>query len=98
MISAYLSFIASLSDGKFDKDVESISCSYLLKNSISPLRLCPCILIPDLEWIKTLRDFYHNNEFIEIETPVLGNAASWAAAAPFITHLFCCQNLIIESC
>lgn len=38
------------------------------------------------KFIKTLRDFYHNNEFIEIETPVLGNAASWAAAAPFITH------------
>jgi len=38
------------------------------------------------KFIKSLRDFYHNNEFIEIETPVLGNAASWAAAAPFITH------------
>jgi lysyl-tRNA synthetase class II len=28
------------------------------------------------KFIKSLRDFYHNNEFIEIETPVLGNAAS----------------------
>jgi lysyl-tRNA synthetase, class II len=38
------------------------------------------------KFIKTLRDFYHENEFVEIETPVLWNAASWAAAAPFITH------------
>lgn len=38
------------------------------------------------KFVKTLRDFYHGNDFIEIETPVLGNAASWAAAAPFITH------------
>lgn len=38
------------------------------------------------EFIKTLRDFYDENWFIEIETPVLGSAASWAAAKPFITH------------
>ncbi|MDD3646372.1 MAG: lysine--tRNA ligase [Candidatus Gracilibacteria bacterium] len=38
------------------------------------------------KFIKTLRDFYHDNGFIEIETPVLGNAASGAAAQPFITH------------
>lgn len=38
------------------------------------------------KFIKTLRDFYFDNSFIEIETPVLGNAASWAAASPFITH------------
>lgn len=38
------------------------------------------------KYIKTLRDFYFENGFIEIETPVLWNAASWAAAAPFITH------------
>lgn len=37
-------------------------------------------------FIKTLRDFYYKNNFIEIETPVLWNAASWAAAKPFITH------------
>ncbi|MDD3793742.1 MAG: lysine--tRNA ligase [Candidatus Gracilibacteria bacterium] len=37
-------------------------------------------------FIKTLRDFYDNNSFLEVETPVLGNAASGAAAAPFITH------------
>lgn len=38
------------------------------------------------KYIKTLRDFYDKNAFVEIETPVLGNAASGAAAAPFITH------------
>lgn len=38
------------------------------------------------KFIKVLRDFYDKNWFIEIETPVLWNAASWAAAAPFITH------------
>lgn len=38
------------------------------------------------KFIKVLRDFYYENEFIEIETPILGNAASGAAAAPFITH------------
>jgi len=38
------------------------------------------------KFIKVLRDFYHLNDFIEIETPVLGNAASGAAAKPFITH------------
>lgn len=37
-------------------------------------------------FIKTLRDFYHENGFIEIETPVLGSFASGAAAAPFVTH------------
>ncbi len=38
------------------------------------------------KFVKTLRDFYYENDFFEVETPVLGNAASWAAAAPFITH------------
>lgn len=38
------------------------------------------------KFIKALRDFYYENEFYEIETPVLGNAASGAAAAPFTTH------------
>ncbi len=38
------------------------------------------------KFIKILRDFYYENEFIEIETPVLGNSASGAAAKPFITH------------
>lgn len=38
------------------------------------------------KYIKVLRDFYHQNYFTEVETPVLGNSASWAAAKPFITH------------
>ena len=38
------------------------------------------------KFVKTLRDFYEQYNFIEIETPVLGNSASWAAAQPFITH------------
>jgi len=35
---------------------------------------------------KTLRDFYHEQWFTEIETSILWNAASWAAAAPFSTY------------
>lgn len=38
------------------------------------------------KFIKTLRDFYDKNDFVEVETPVLGHSASGAAAAPFITH------------
>ena len=38
------------------------------------------------EFYKTLRDFYHEEWFTEITTPILWNAASWAAAKPFITH------------
>jgi len=38
------------------------------------------------KFVKALRDFYDENKFFEVETPVLGNAASGAAAAPFITH------------
>ena len=38
------------------------------------------------KFIKVLRDFYHENGFIEITTPTLWNAASGAAAKPFITH------------
>lgn len=38
------------------------------------------------KFVKVLRDFYHEKWFIELETPVLWNAASWAAAKPFITH------------
>lgn len=38
------------------------------------------------KFVKTLRNFYDKFNFVEIETPVLWNAASWAAAAPFITH------------
>ncbi len=36
--------------------------------------------------LQVLRAYYHTNDFIEIETPILGNAASGAAAQPFITH------------
>lgn len=36
--------------------------------------------------VKTMREFYWKNDFIEIETPILGNSASWAAAQPFVTH------------
>jgi lysyl-tRNA synthetase class 2 len=38
------------------------------------------------EFIKTIREFYWKHDFVEIETPILGNAASGAAAAPFKTH------------
>ncbi|MBS8121432.1 lysine--tRNA ligase [Candidatus Vampirococcus lugosii] len=38
------------------------------------------------KFLKVLRDFYHENNFIEIETPVLGSAASGAAAKPFVTY------------
>lgn len=38
------------------------------------------------KFVRALRDFYEENRFFEVETPVLWNAASWAAAAPFITH------------
>ncbi len=38
------------------------------------------------EFVKAVREFYWKNDFIEIETPVLGNSASGAAAQPFVTH------------
>jgi lysyl-tRNA synthetase class 2 len=38
------------------------------------------------DFIKTIREFYWKYDFVEIETPILGNAASGAAAEPFITH------------
>lgn len=37
-------------------------------------------------FIKVMRDFYEEEGFIELETPILGNSASGAAAAPFVTH------------
>ncbi len=37
-------------------------------------------------FIKTLREFYRSRDFIEIQTPVLGNFASGAAARPFTTQ------------
>jgi len=38
------------------------------------------------KFIRTLRDFYHQSDFIEIQTPVLVNKASGALAKPFLTH------------
>ncbi|HMT00752.1 MAG TPA: lysine--tRNA ligase [Candidatus Absconditabacterales bacterium] len=38
------------------------------------------------KFLKVIRDFYDQKGFIELETPVLGNSASGAAAAPFVTH------------
>jgi len=38
------------------------------------------------EFYKTLRDFYQEEWFTEITTPILCNAASGAAAKPFVTH------------
>ena len=37
-------------------------------------------------FIKTLREFYRKEWFIELDTPILGNSASGAAANPFVTH------------
>lgn len=37
-------------------------------------------------FIQKLREFYWRHDFIELETPVLCNAASGAAAKPFSTH------------
>lgn len=38
------------------------------------------------KFYQVLRDFYRKNGFTEIQTPILDNAASGAAARPFITH------------
>ena len=38
------------------------------------------------KFYQTLREFYTQEGFIEIQTPILDNAASGAAAKPFITH------------
>lgn len=38
------------------------------------------------EFIHLLREFYHQEGFVEITTPILWNSASWAAAKPFITY------------
>lgn len=37
-------------------------------------------------FLKVIRQFYWDNWFIEVETPIMWNSASWAAAKPFITH------------
>ena len=38
------------------------------------------------KFIKLMREFLDNNEFLEVDTPVLQNTASGATAKPFITH------------
>ena len=38
------------------------------------------------EVIKFLRNYLEKDWFIEVETPVLQNKASWALAKPFVTH------------
>ncbi len=37
-------------------------------------------------FLKSIRSFLDNHGFMEIDCPVLDNAASWAAAQPFTTH------------
>lgn len=37
-------------------------------------------------FVKAMREFYWKNEFVEVDTPVLVNAASGALATPFQTH------------
>lgn len=38
------------------------------------------------KFYQALRDFYVQEGFIEVQTNILGNSASGAAARPFITH------------
>lgn len=38
------------------------------------------------KFYSALREFYTKEWFIELQTPILWNSASWAAAAPFVTH------------
>ena len=38
------------------------------------------------DFIKTIREFYWKHDFVEIETPILWNSASGAAAEPFVTY------------
>jgi len=37
-------------------------------------------------FLQKLREFYTNNGFLEVETPVLASSASGALATPFVTH------------
>lgn len=37
-------------------------------------------------FLKVIRNFYDKEWFLELNTGILGNFASWAAAAPFVTH------------
>lgn len=36
--------------------------------------------------VKTLRDFFHGEDFMEVETPILQPIAGGATARPFVTH------------
>jgi len=38
------------------------------------------------KFLQVIRQFYREKDFIEIETPILGNSASGAAARPFSSH------------
>ncbi len=38
------------------------------------------------KFLQVIREFYYKHWFVEVETSILGNSASWAAAKPFITH------------
>jgi len=38
------------------------------------------------KFMQQIRSFYYQNDFTEVETSILWNSASWAAAAPFKTH------------
>lgn len=38
------------------------------------------------QFLRTLREFYHGHEFMELDTAILNNAASGTAASPFTTH------------
>lgn len=38
------------------------------------------------QFIRTLREFYRTHDFVELDTPILGNSASGAAATPFSTR------------
>lgn len=37
--------------------------------------------------VRSIREFFHNRDFIEIETPMLQNLHGGAAARPFVTHM-----------
>jgi len=38
------------------------------------------------KFMQTIRNFYYEEDFLEVETSILWNSASGAAASPFITH------------